>query len=302
MNLKKSFKSFTQKRKNSTSSNYSFDNSKIRISFASISIEGQSHVNEDRCFHVPDLTAVENAPPVSFVDTVGYAGVFDGHGGHQCSDYLSKALHRKIISNPHFQSFSEDAEKVLYETYLECEDEFSEIAAPSGDTSGSCAATALINGLNVTVAHAGDCRVVVRSEKKVTELTMDHRPSVPSEKARIKAAGGVIRGGRVQGVLAPSRSFGDLDVKLSCKDAVIAEPDINSYTVEIGKSGVTYMILATDGVFDAMSSEKAMSIIHKSFTKTKNPKVAVAALADQACSLNSDDVTVILVVWNVEND
>jgi len=201
---------------------------------------------------------------------------------------------------PGFESFA-DAPKILNAAFLDSEAEFLEVAAQRGDTSGSCAVVALINGLNVTVAHAGDCRAVMKSNNKVIDLTADHRPSVPSEKARIKAAGGVIKGGRVQGVLAPSRSFGDLDVKLSCKDAVIAVPDINSYRVEFDKSGSTFLVLATDGVWDAMSSEKAMSVIAKSYAKNKNPAIAASELVELAASLNSDDVTVILIVWSIES-
>lgn len=257
-------------------------------------------LDEDRAFHIPDLTAVDNAPPVGFVDTIGYAGVFDGHGGHQCSDYLSKALHRKVLTMPGFDSFN-DAQKVLATAFTDAETEFLEVAAQRGDTSGSCAAVALINGLNVTVAHAGDCRIIMKANNKVVDLTADHRPSVPSEKARIKSVGGVIKGGRVQGVLAPSRSFGDLDVKLSCKDAVIAVPDINTYRVEIDKTGNAFLLLATDGVWDAMSSEKAMSVVAKSYAKNKNPAVAASELVELAASLNSDDVTVILIVWSIES-
>lgn len=289
-------KSFTSKRRASSALS---ENSKIRISFGTATLEGQSHANEDRAFHTPDLTAVENAPPVSFIDTIGYASVFDGHGGHQCSDYLSKALHRKIIGNPNFESFS-DAEKVLYTAYQEAEDEFISIAQPSGDTSGSCAVTALINGLNVTVANVGDCRAVLKTEKKVMDLTIDHRPNLPSEKARIKAAGGVIKSGRVMGVLAPSRSFGDLDVKMACRDAVIAEPDLNTYSVDIGKSGVSYLVLASDGIFDAMSSEKCMSIVQKAYQKSKNPNVAAQSLVQISASLNSDDCTCCVIVFSLE--
>ena len=46
--------------------------------------------------------------------------------------------------------------------------------------------------------------------------TIDHKPSLCFERARIEAAGGTVRGGRtarLDGSLAVSRSLGDFDFK-----------------------------------------------------------------------------------------
>jgi serine/threonine protein phosphatase PrpC len=54
------------------------------------------------------------------------------------------------------------------------------------------------------------------------KLSVPHRSR--NEVARITAAGGVVVNNRAFGVLEPSRSIGDIDVKGYCAGAVIAEP------------------------------------------------------------------------------
>src|SRR3546814_12072934 len=55
----------------------------------------------------------------------------------------------------------------------------------------------------------GDSRaVLVDFNGKTTILTHDHAPDSPRERARIEAAGGRVRGGRVNGRLAVARSLG----------------------------------------------------------------------------------------------
>lgn len=48
---------------------------------------------------------------------------------------------------------------------------------------------------------------------KVTELSYDHKPDNAGELARVKAAGGFVEEGRVQGVIAVSRAIGDWEYK-----------------------------------------------------------------------------------------
>ena len=48
---------------------------------------------------------------------------------------------------------------------------------------------------------------------KMTELSYDHKPDNEGEMARIKAGGGFVDDGRVQGVIAVSRAIGDWEYK-----------------------------------------------------------------------------------------
>ena len=47
----------------------------------------------------------------------------------------------------------------------------------------------------------------------VTELSHDHKPDDAGEMKRIKAAGGFVDDGRVQGIIAVSRAIGDWEYK-----------------------------------------------------------------------------------------
>jgi serine/threonine protein phosphatase PrpC len=46
------------------------------------------------------------------------------------------------------------------------------------------------------------------------ELSIDHKPDLAAEKARIERAGGFVEENRVKGILNLSRSLGDLEYKL----------------------------------------------------------------------------------------
>jgi len=67
------------------------------------------------------------------------------------------------------------------------------------------------------VGNAGDSRAVlaVKNESKniAIEMSKDHKPDLPEEKARIEKAGGFVEDNRVENKLNLSRSLGDLEYK-----------------------------------------------------------------------------------------
>lgn len=63
-------------------------------------------------------------------------------------------------------------------------------------------------------SNSGDSRAVLVSRNgKVTELSHDHKPDEAGEMQRIRAAGGFVDDGRVQGIIAVSRAIGDWEYK-----------------------------------------------------------------------------------------
>ena len=81
---------------------------------------------------------------------------------------------------------------------------------------GCTATVVLMNQTHIYCANAGDSRTVLgrQSGKQMCmPLSDDHKPDNREEKARIEAAGGFVEENRVNGSLALSRSFGDLDFK-----------------------------------------------------------------------------------------
>jgi hypothetical protein len=93
---------------------------------------------------------------------------------------------------------------------------------------------------------------------------------------------------RVQGILAMSRSIGDIQ----CKEpvhAVSAEPEISDTLLAPDDA---FILLASDGLFDAMSSQEAVDYIRKS---SERHRVA-QELAERALKDSKDNVTV-MIIW-----
>jgi protein phosphatase PTC1 len=91
------------------------------------------------------------------------------------------------------------------------------------------------------VANAGDARGVLCRGGIALRLTYDHKGSDKQEAKRITDAGGFVLSGRVNGVLAVTRSLGDA----SMKEFVVGAP----YTTETDICEEDeFLILACDGV------------------------------------------------------
>lgn len=264
------------------------------------SVEGTSHENEDRVYQIADLRLIPSEAPLPWEERIAFLSVFDGHGGGKCSSYLSQNLHLKVLGHcKNINSFA-NAQTVMLDAFKSCEDEWNIIAERDSEFSGSCAIAALISGLDVVIGHAGDCRAVARMGKKTFQLTKDHRPSDPAEKARIYAAGGFIKNGRVMGALAPSRGFGDLDVKRKAPspDVIISEPDITSLRMDASTKGnPSFIVFATDGIWDCMPPERACDVVAKSLAKYNDEEAAAAKLCQVAAELNSDDCSAVVVLF-----
>ena len=129
------------------------------------------------------------------------------------------------------------------------------------DEVGCTAVICLISEDMLYTANVGDSRAVLcYSDKRVVQVTQDHKPDLPAEQERIKKAGGTIKHNRVQGSLSLTRAVGDHIHKnnpaLAPEDQIItAFPDIYIQTLK----GVDLLILACDGVWDVASSESVGS-------------------------------------------
>ena len=130
--------------------------------------------------------------------------------------------------------------------------------------------------------------------------TIDHKPSMWFERARIEAAGGTVvcgRTARLDGNLAVSRSLGDFDFKKEKRPAaeqkVSCLPDIYEVT---GLQEGSLLLLACDGLWDTMSTEEAAQFVHERLQS--NPSMELADIAQELidCSLveTRDNVTVLL--------
>jgi serine/threonine protein phosphatase PrpC len=80
--------------------------------------------------------------------------------------------------------------------------------------SGTTAVVVIVTKDWIVCANAGDSRSVYsKNGNKAVPLSYDHKPDDEEEERRIRAAGGYVAGGRVEGDLAVSRGLGDFRFK-----------------------------------------------------------------------------------------
>ncbi|KAI0630159.1 protein serine/threonine phosphatase 2C [Trametes polyzona] len=134
-------------------------------------------------------------------------------------------------------------------------------------------------------ANAGDARGVLCRAGKAVRLTYDHKGSDKQEAKRIMDAGGFVMSGRVNGVLAVTRSLGDS----SMKEFVVGSP----YTTETELSEEDeFLILACDGLWDVVSDQGAVELVRG----IADPRKAAEELLEHAYrNYSSDNVTVLVV-------
>ncbi len=231
-----------------------------------------------------DEHAIYERPDLSFFS----AEVYDGHLGIEAARLASEML------TPHFlNALSTESEKRAYDR-VPVEEMLREAFVAIDNyivyqriRSGAAAALLYIMGDRFLAANAGDSRVVMGTESGVMPLTLDHKPDIPEERARIEALGGkVTRIGvpRVMGLLAMSRALGDAELK----PLVTCEPRITAGL--LGREN-DYAVVACDGVWDVLSPEAVMDIVRHSGNVQKGADAVRDAARQQG---SSDNVTVIV--------
>ena len=206
-----------------------------------------------------------------------FFGIYDGHGGKGCSNYLKENLHKNI------NEFSKIGIKLGIE---KTEENFKkkEGLNENGeikDSSGSCGIMAMIKNNKLIIANVGDSRLVIYKNKKISFITEDHKPGSEVEKKRIELAGGKIyqtpslfplyqNGKEIEipwrvlpGRLSVSRTFGDIEAKEEkfggMKNVVVALPDITE--IELNDQ-YNFIVMGCDGIFDVLSNEELLDCIY----------------------------------------
>ena len=261
--------------------------------------------------------------PSGFADGYFFAGVADGHGGSASSAYLRERLFESLNAYVGGSASSLNASApgdapdgtpgggyladALDRGFVATDAKLIDHVASLGEPecwSGSTCTVALVRDDRVVCANVGDSRaLLVRKHKGATsrgvELSSDHRPvgsckTGRQELDRIVRAGGWSTGGRVCGILAVSRAFGDYEFKggrfdlledLSeeplAKKATLESPPVipNPAVFECARSeDDEWLVLASDGLWDTVNSAQCATFI-KQETK-KNPDITADALAD----------------------
>ena len=219
---------------------------------------------------------------------VSFFGIYDGHGGETCSEYLRDNLHDLIVHNNQF--FPENIIEAIKLAFNKAEKNFIEKFALDKnrelkDKSGSCAVILLLVENKIYAANVGDsrCLLSMNNGDKIIEVTKDHKPNSPEEKERIKKYGGriyqtetyikksknvkligkkIIGPYRVSpGGLSVSRTIGDVEAKLEKyggnENVVISKPDI--FEFDLNKDDIDFFVMGCDGIFDQLTSEEVIN-------------------------------------------
>lgn len=223
--------------------------------------------------------------------TVGFFGVFDGHGGPGAAAYVQQNLWKTLQTNNNFDS---DIKQALMEAFVATDNAYLADEANSNKDDGCTAVAAVLLGDQLIVANVGDSRAVLARDGKAYPMSEDHKPNRADERQRIEQAGGVVVWAgtwRVGGVLAVSRAFGDRLLK----KYVVAEPDILD-TALTGSD--TLLIMATDGLWDVVSNQEAISMVRN----TRNAEAAAVRLTTEAFQRgSSDNISCIVVAFKFDD-
>eukprot|EP00300_Choanocystis_sp_HF-7_P033235 c45539_g1_i1.p1 GENE.c45539_g1_i1~~c45539_g1_i1.p1 ORF type:complete len:373 (-),score=65.46 c45539_g1_i1:99-1217(-) len=217
--------------------------------------------------------------------------VMDGHGvaGRQASTFVNKSLSASLCNT---ERLAEDPQKVLRAAFNKAQRELQNSRVDCS-CSGTTCVVAYMQGRRVLCANAGDSRCIIgyRLKKNVTiEVSHDHKPDNPEEKKRIVQAGGRVEpmrgpmhdfigphrvwvGKEMFPGLAMSRSIGD---SIAQSVGVTSNPDFDEHEINFEDSPV--MILASDGVWEFITSEEAVQLV----TQYDNPKSAAIALCQES--------------------
>ncbi|MCL7037684.1 hypothetical protein MKW94_002695 [Papaver nudicaule] len=208
-----------------------------------------------------------------------------GHGGARAAEYVKQNLFSNLISHPKFIS---DTKSAIADAYNHTDSEFLKSENTQNRDAGSTASTAILVGDRLLVANVGDSRAVICRGGNAIAVSRDHKPDQTDERQRIEDAGGFVMWAgtwRVGGVLAVSRAFGDRLLK----QYVVADPEIQEEVVD---SSLEFLILASDGLWDVVTNEEAVSM-----TKPiEDPEQAARRLMQEAYQRGSaDNITCVVV-------
>ncbi len=291
--------------------------------------KGKRQVMEDRSIVVPTLGVPGLTGPI--LTPQSFYGVYDGHGGDECSDFLQSRLHiefrkslaakaarlsfavENMLSGELFSTEEEntmDTRIGLFDLYMKqafmaafCETDEEFLKTAHRPESGSTATTALILGNRIYSANVGDSRTILSRGGKLVMASYDHTPQREDEEARIKHAGGFIAGSRVMGELAVSRSFGDMQFKRQVHSKNCTwDVKLVTCTPEFQAVPLTpdddFIVLACDGLFDVFSNQEVLDAVREQMDKHGSTELACAEITKQAIEQRGtrDNVSMLLVL------
>ncbi|CAK9167299.1 unnamed protein product [Ilex paraguariensis] len=256
--------------------------------FSMAVVQANSLLEDQSQLESGPLSSLDSGPYGTFI------GVYDGHGGPETSRFLNENLF------PNLKKFASEHQEisatVIKKAFLATEEDFLYVVReqwltkPQIASVGSCCLVGVIcNGL-LYVANVGDSRVVLgRAENAVRgvtaiQLSTEHNASIESVRDELRSLHPhdsqivVLRHKvwRVKGLIQVSRSIGDAYLKKSefNKEPLLAkfrlpepfhkpilspEPSICIHKLNPKDQ---FLIFASDGLWEHLSNQEAVDIVH----------------------------------------
>lgn len=243
-----------------------------------------------------------------------FVAVFDGHGGSGVSAFLRDRLYTSFVKHLH-QDNTDTSWKPSVTSRLnairfafnEVEQEVLKVDALQyqGSTAVAVVFHEEDDGQRTLLsANVGDSRAILSRSGCAVDLTHDHKLSDESERERILSMGEVIKYDYLGGIyrvrnLAISRAIGDR----FAKPVVSGDPDVKQLPLE--EDGDEFVVLASDGLWDVMSSQDVVSYIHSELDDARKDgssieerrKTMTDLVANEALKRGSSDNVCVALVW-----
>ncbi|CAL0300974.1 unnamed protein product [Lupinus luteus] len=256
-----------------------------------------------------DQSQIESGPFGTFV------GVYDGHGGPDAARYVCDHLFRN------FQAIAAESRGVvtaetIQTAFLRTEEGFTALVSelwstrPQVATTGTCCLVGVIFQQTLFVASLGDSRLVLGTKVGNTggvaaiQLSTEHNANLEAIRQELKELHPndrqvvVLKHGvwRVKGIIQVSRSIGDVYMKhtqfnqepINAKfrlpepmdmPYLSANPTIISHHLQPNDS---FLIFASDGLWEHLSNETAVDIVHSNPRAGSANRLVKAALHEAA--------------------
>lgn len=146
------------------------------------------------------------------------------------------------------------------------------------------------------MANAGDCRAVLCRRGKAVEMSKDHKPHCSREMQRIKASGGYVDDGYLNGQLNVARALGDWHME-GMKGAnggpLTAAPELMTTTLTREDE---FLIIGCDGLWDVFRSQNAVDFARRRLQDHNDPVTCSKDLVDEALKRKSGDNLAVVVI------
>ncbi|CAM9355726.1 unnamed protein product [Pylaiella littoralis] len=252
------------------------------FSFTSV---GHKHLvrdapSEDRiAIHQAVVPTIDEADKkelgIDSIDTAPFAmfGVFDGHGGSACAEFLKNSVSTVLAHSPVL--YDEDLTPTqrrafaTADSFEELEKVHNDWAHIEGDLSGSTAILSTFQDGVLVMAGVGDSAgLYVDHMGNTHNLCPQHSTSNQREVERVLSMGGTIVNNRVAGCLMPTRTIGDLDCKKALGAIVSPHPELKLAAIYAPPDDgephdEPFIVIASDGLWDKLSFEHVAFITRK---------------------------------------